>query len=479
MRLPTDVAGRADGDDRVPLGRRRLVARRRRWSPRCWRIAAPRLFFDAQLATFDAPIAAHVGRRRLRLLARARRQALGLAHGRPASAWRSPPSSTASSFRRAGCRISLFVAWQRRRLPPLRRVHLHGDARRRWCFSPAGRGCGSTRCIASANTSRSTFTTSITIWSISGTNYNKPPFPLSFPYVMDGADAAGDDAGAGARRRGPLVRDWWRARGAPARRRAPTRRRSSTRAPPGCSWGSTRSSRWPSSPSRARPSSAPPSTSTPRFRSSRCWRDMPYHALWQRARSEAPLGGARVRRARLPARRRRDLARAPVRAHALQPPRRRPAGRRRPRHEPPVLGLRDARHPAVDQRARAPGRARLLARHQPVPAQHGRARGAAARRHLQYAGSKSPASRRAISPWSFTKSISTNTNIGSGTSTAPPARRWCSTTKASPSSPSTSAPDAGHHEAFAHHQARLGGLRDLLRRLLRRLGQPPAAPLRR
>ena len=75
---------------------------------------------------------------------------------------------------------------------------------------------------------------------------------------------------------------------------------------------------------------------------SRRWRRLP--ARW-RAPVIGAIAGDRDRR-----RRGRDPDRAAVRADLVQRARRRGAGRRRPRHEPPVLGRRRARRPARPRR---------------------------------------------------------------------------------------------------------------------------------
>ena len=72
-----------------------------------------------------------VGRRRLRLLARARRAQVGAGAPASSSASRSPPSTTPSSYRRCWLPHWLFVAWQRRAPAAAAPVRLHGDARRR------------------------------------------------------------------------------------------------------------------------------------------------------------------------------------------------------------------------------------------------------------------------------------------------------------------------------------------------------------
>ena len=393
-------------------------------------LAAPRLFFDAQLAAFDAPIAAmwvavvYAYWRALDERKWGWRTGVlfGLALATKHNAF-FLPAVLAPHW--------LFVAWQRRRLPPLRPFVYMATL-----GLVVYLACWPWLWFDTVNRFREyvAFHVHHVYYNMEyfGRNYNKPPFPLSFPYVMEALTLPVTTLVLAARRRrragARLV--------ARARHRADHRRRvdttaPSTRAPRACSSASTRSSRWPSSPSRARPSSAPPSTSTPRFRFSRC------SPATRCTPSPRAIAGkprwlrARVRRARLSARRRRDLALAPLRAHPLQPPRRRPGRRRRPRHEPPVLGLLDARHPAVDRRARPPAARRSTGT---TPTRRSStctcARGACAPMSATRR-SRSRASRRATSPWSFTRSTSTNTNIGSGISTAPPARRWSSTTKAS------------------------------------------------
>ena len=190
-----------------------------------------------------------VGRRRLRLLARARRASAGAGAPACSSAWRSPPSTTPSSCRRCcspHCAVRRLAA--RASLPPL--------ARRSSGWRTLGPvvylACWPWLWFDTVARFREyvAFHVHHVYYNMEylGRNYNKPPFPLSFPYVMDALTAAGDHAAAGAgrrRRAGARL-----AAGAPRRRAGDGsgrhRPRRSTRAPPACSSPSTRSSRWPS-----------------------------------------------------------------------------------------------------------------------------------------------------------------------------------------------------------------------------------------
>lgn len=174
-------------------------------------IAAPRLFFDAQLACFDAPIAAmwvavvYAYWRALDERKWAWRTGVlfGLALATKHNAF-FLPAVLAPHW--------LFVAWQRRRLPPLRPWIYMGTlglavyvACWPWLWFDTIRHFSGY--VA--------FHVHHVYYNMEylGRNYNKPPFPLSFPYVMEALTIPLTTIVLGLVGAVALVADWWHARG--------------------------------------------------------------------------------------------------------------------------------------------------------------------------------------------------------------------------------------------------------------------------
>ena len=152
-----------------------------------------------------------------------------------------------------------------------------------------------------------------------GRNYNKPPFPLSFPYVMEALTLPVTTLVLALVGAVALVRDWWHARGiapstAPVDPTAPVDTRAT-----GLLVGIN----------ALFPMAILTVTRAPIFGATKHFHaTIPFlallagyavHAIAIALARPAALARARVRHARLPARRRRDLALASLRAHPLQP----------------------------------------------------------------------------------------------------------------------------------------------------------------
>src|SRR6185312_841514 len=174
-------------------------------------LAAPRLFFDAQLACFDAPIAAmwvavvYAYWRALDERKWGWRTGVlfGLALATKHNAF-FLPAVLAPHW--------LFVAWQRRRLPPLRPWIYMGTlgvavyvACWPWLWFDTIRHFSGY--VA--------FHVHHVYYNMEylGRNYNKPPFPLSFPYVMEALTLPLTTMVLGLVGSVALVADWWHARG--------------------------------------------------------------------------------------------------------------------------------------------------------------------------------------------------------------------------------------------------------------------------
>jgi dolichyl-phosphate-mannose-protein mannosyltransferase len=173
-------------------------------------VAAPRLFFDAQLAAFDAPIAAMwvaVVYAYWRALDDKRwGWRCGLLFGLALATKHNAfflPAVLAPHF--------AFVAWQQRRLPPLRPflwmatlgvvVYL---ACWPWLWFDTVHRFG--EYVA--------FHVHHVYYNMEyfGRNYNKPPFPLSFPYVMEALTLPVTTLALALAGAALLVRDWVRSR---------------------------------------------------------------------------------------------------------------------------------------------------------------------------------------------------------------------------------------------------------------------------
>jgi hypothetical protein len=173
-------------------------------------LAAPRLFFDAQLAAFDAPIAALW-------------VAVVYAYWRALDdrrwAWRTGVlfglalATKHNAFFLPAVLLPhwLFVAWQRRARPPIRPFVYMATLGLAVYVA-----CWPWLWFDTVNHFREyvAFHVHHVYYNMEyfGRNYNKPPFPLSFPYVMEALTLPVTTivlalAGAAA-----LLRDWWHAR---------------------------------------------------------------------------------------------------------------------------------------------------------------------------------------------------------------------------------------------------------------------------
>lgn len=173
-------------------------------------VAAPRLFFDAQLACFDAPIAAmwvlvvYAYWRALDEKSWGWRTGVlfGLALATKHNAF-FIPAILVPHF--------AFVAWQRRRLPSLRPFLYMGTLGLAvyvlcWPWLWFDTVAHFRAYVA--------FHVHHVYYNIEylGRNYNKPPFPLSFPYVMEALTLPVTTLVLGLGGAWALVRDWRRAR---------------------------------------------------------------------------------------------------------------------------------------------------------------------------------------------------------------------------------------------------------------------------
>ena len=343
-------------------------------------VAAPRFFFDAQLSAFDAPIAAFwvivvyawwraLDERkwgwRLGVL-------FGLAMATKHNAFFIPIVLLAHFA---------FIAWQQRRLPSLRPLVWMATlgpivylACWPWLwFHTIDRFM-----------QYAAFHLHHVYYNMEyfGRNYNKPPFPLSFPYAMTALTLPVTMMALSIGGAIVMLREWLR-----QRREKPA---DVIDLPRGTGFLVFINAIFPMAILTI--FRQPIFGATKHFHAT-----IPFmalfagYAVFALSRSLATEPNRRATRRRradgvgLRAGAGRVLARASLRAHALQPRRRRTGRWRRSGHEPPVLGLCHARHPALDQPARAAQRARLLARHQPSAAEHGRARASPATRYRQHA----------------------------------------------------------------------------------------------
>jgi hypothetical protein len=174
-------------------------------------IAAPRLFFDAQLSCFDAPIAAlwvAVVYAYWRALDERRwgwrtGVLFGLALATKLNAF-FIPAVLVPHF--------AFVAWQRKKLPSLRPFIYMGTL-----GVVVFLACWPWLWFDTVNRFReyAAFHIHHVYYNMEylGRNYNKPPFPLSFPYVMEALTLPVTTLVLGLAGALLLLVDWWRARG--------------------------------------------------------------------------------------------------------------------------------------------------------------------------------------------------------------------------------------------------------------------------
>jgi hypothetical protein len=174
-------------------------------------IAAPRLFFDAQLSCFDAPIAAFwvaVVYAYWRALDERRwgwrtGVLFGLALATKLNAF-FIPAVLVPHF--------AFVAWQRKKLPSLRPFIYMGTL-----GVVVFLACWPWLWFDTVNRFReyAAFHIHHVYYNMEylGRNYNKPPFPLSFPYVMEALTLPVTTLVLGLAGAVLLLVDWWRARG--------------------------------------------------------------------------------------------------------------------------------------------------------------------------------------------------------------------------------------------------------------------------
>jgi len=174
-------------------------------------IAAPRLFFDAQLSCFDAPIAAFwvaVVYAYWRALDERRwgwrtGVLFGLALATKLNAF-FIPAVLVPHF--------AFVAWQRKKLPSLRPFIYMGTL-----GVVVFLACWPWLWFDTVNRFReyAAFHIHHVYYNMEylGRNYNKPPFPLSFPYVMEALTLPVTTLVLGLAGALLLLVDWWRARG--------------------------------------------------------------------------------------------------------------------------------------------------------------------------------------------------------------------------------------------------------------------------
>ena len=177
-------------------------------------LAAPRLFFDAQLAAFDAPIAAMwvaVVYAYWRALDDKRwgwrcGVLFGLALATKLNAFFLPPVLVLHYA---------FVAWQRRKLPPLRPFIYMATLGVAVFFA-----CWPWLWFDTVNRFREyvAFHVHHVYYNMEyfGRNYNKPPFPLSFPYVMEALTLPLTTVVLGLAGAVLLLGDWWQERGSAA-----------------------------------------------------------------------------------------------------------------------------------------------------------------------------------------------------------------------------------------------------------------------
>jgi hypothetical protein len=173
-------------------------------------VAAPRLFFDAQLAAFDAPIAA---------LWVAVVYAYWRALAEPAWGWRCGVwfgLALATKHNAFFLAVLLplhfaFVAWQRRRLPSLRPFVYMGTLGVAVYFV-----CWPWLWFDTVNHFReyAAFHLHHVYYNMEylGRNYNKPPFPLSFPYVMTALTLPVTTLVLAVAGAVSLARRWWQER---------------------------------------------------------------------------------------------------------------------------------------------------------------------------------------------------------------------------------------------------------------------------
>lgn len=177
-------------------------------------LAAPRLFFDAQLAAFDAPIAAMwvaVVYAYWRALDDRRwgwrcGVLWGLALATKLNAFFLPPVLVLHYA---------FVAWQRKKLPPLRPFIYMATL-----GVAVFLACWPWLWFDTVNRFREyvAFHVHHVYYNMEyfGQNYNKPPFPLSFPYVMEALTLPVTTVLLGLAGAVLLVGDWWQERGTAA-----------------------------------------------------------------------------------------------------------------------------------------------------------------------------------------------------------------------------------------------------------------------
>ena len=175
-------------------------------------LGAPRLFFDAQLAAFDAPIAAMwvaVVYAYWRALDERRwgwrtGVLFGLALATKHNAF-FLPAILLPHF--------AFVAWQRKKLPPLRPFIYMGTL-----GVAVYLACWPWLWFDTVNRFRDyvAFHVHHVYYNMEyfHQNYNKPPFPLSFPYVMEALTLPVTTVVLGLTGALLLLRDWWHERGA-------------------------------------------------------------------------------------------------------------------------------------------------------------------------------------------------------------------------------------------------------------------------
>ncbi len=175
-------------------------------------LAAPRLFFDAQLAAFDAPIAAMWV-----AVVYAYWRALDDKRWgwRTGILWGLALATKLNAFFLPAVLLPhwAFIAWQRKKLPTLR-PFIYMATLGVVVFL----ACWPWLWFDTVNRFRdyAAFHLHHVYYNMEyfGRNYNKPPFPLSFPYVMEALTLPATTLVLGLAGAVLLLRDWWQAHGA-------------------------------------------------------------------------------------------------------------------------------------------------------------------------------------------------------------------------------------------------------------------------